>query len=321
MSSRSSTEINSHQLTGATTDQAALIGLRFQARLKLSSRKRSLSALAGPYRASVRGRGMDFEEVRNYQPGDDVRAIDWRVTARTGEAHTKLFREERERPVFILTDQRKSLFFGSSVCFKSVLAAEIAALLAWSALKQNDRVGGLVLGDYEVSEIRPKRSKSSVLRLLHFIHEHNNALPQRLHEPAEQTSELSLSTALEDARRLNKPGSAIFIISDFQDFDERCSKQLFQLAKHNEVTAIKVFDQLESHLPPAGDYEVTDGSQRGLLNTRDRKTQRHFAERYASWNENLQSAMAQSGVPLVSLQTGCDGLAELLKYYNHQRGF
>lgn len=306
-------------MRGATTDQAALIGLRFQARLKLSSHKRSLSALAGPYRASFRGRGMDFEEVRNYQPGDDVRAIDWRVTARTGDAHTKLFREERERPVFIVTDQRNSLFFGSNLCFKSVLAAEVAGLLAWSALKQNDRVGGLVLGNREVADIRPKRSKSSVLRLLHSIHEHNNALVKDAAHSA-NGEELSLNGALEDTRRLNKPGSAIFIVSDFHDFDERCSKQLFQLAKHNEVTAIMVFDQLEANLPPAGDYEVTDGMHRGLLNTRDSDTQEQFAQGFARWHEQLHTAMSKSGVPLISLQTGCDSLAELFRYYNYQRG-
>ncbi len=304
---------------GANTEQSALIGLRFQARLKLSSHKRSLSALAGPYRASFRGRGMDFEEVRNYQPGDDVRSIDWRVTARTGDAHTKVFREERERPVFILADQRQPMYFGSQRCFKSVLAAEVAGLLAWSALKQNDRVGGLVMGSDDVYEVKPKRSKSSVLRFLHSVHEQNHALSaQRAISNEHKTR---LSSALEDSRRLNKPGSAIFIISDFHDFDEKSSKQLFHLAQHNEVTAFMVFDQMERQLPPAGSYEVTDGTSKGLLNTQSEQTRTKYQQFFTRWQNDLQNNLAKSGVPLVALETGCDALAELRKYYTLQRGF
>lgn len=305
-------------LRGANTEQAALIGLRFQARLKLSSHKRSLSALAGPYRASFRGRGMDFEEVRSYQPGDDVRSIDWRVTARTGDAHTKIFREERERPVFVLADQRQSMYFGSQRCFKSVLAAEVAGLLAWSALKQNDRVGGLVMGSDDVVEVKPKRSKSSVLQFLHSVHQHNHALGTQ--RAVNKENKTSISSALEDARRVNKPGSAIFIISDFHDFDEKSSKQMFHLAQHNEVTAFMVFDQLEQQLPPSGSYEVTDGASKGLLNTQSKEIRTKYQQLFEQKQTDLQHNLAKSGVPLVTLETGCDALNELMKYYTYQRG-
>src|SRR5210317_1518756 len=114
---------------GAYTQLDDLIAQRFPAQqLTLKRRNRALSALAGPNKTNFRGRGIDFEEVRNYQPGDDIRTIDWRVTARTGNAHTKLFREERERPVMVVTDQRSGMFFGSSHCCKSVLAAQLASL-------------------------------------------------------------------------------------------------------------------------------------------------------------------------------------------------
>ena len=115
---------------GAYLELNELIALRFPAKqLKLGRKKRALSNLAGPNKTNFRGRGIDFEEVRRYQPGDDIRTIDWRVTARTGSAHTKLFREERERPVLVVVDQRSSMFFGSSHCFKSVLAGQLAACL------------------------------------------------------------------------------------------------------------------------------------------------------------------------------------------------
>ncbi|HEY6130551.1 MAG TPA: DUF58 domain-containing protein, partial [Halioglobus sp.] len=143
---------------GAYVQLNELIALRFPAQqIKLGRRKRALNSLAGPIKSNFRGRGIDFEEVRSYQPGDDIRTIDWRVTARTGSAHTKLFREERERPVMVVIDQRGSMFFGSTHCFKSVLAAQLASLLAWSALHGGDRVGGLVFNDEGHQEIRPRR--------------------------------------------------------------------------------------------------------------------------------------------------------------------
>ena len=136
---------------GAYTELAALLRCRFSAQdLKLFAHQPARSILSGGERTRCRGRGMDFEEVRLYQPGDDIRSIDWRVTARTQVAHTKIFREERERPVFMLVDQRSPLFFGSTRCFKSVLAAHIAALLGWAALANGDRLGALVFGDYDV---------------------------------------------------------------------------------------------------------------------------------------------------------------------------
>src|SRR6056300_461999 len=149
---------------GAYATLEDLIALRFPAQqLRLARRKKALSALTGPNKSNFRGRGIDFEEVRSYQPGDDIRTIDWRVTARTGSAHTKLFREERERPVLVVVDQRSSMFFGSSHCFKSVLAAQLASLIAWSALDAGDRVGGLVFNGEEHREIRPRRSRKNVL--------------------------------------------------------------------------------------------------------------------------------------------------------------
>lgn len=305
------------EFSGAYTQQAELLALRFRARLKLSVHRRSLSALAGPNRSSMRGRGLDFDEVRAYQPGDEVRAIDWRVTARTGSAHTKLYREERERPVLIVTDQRPPLFFGSKHCFKSVLAAQIAGLLAWSALRNNDRVGGLVWGQQQHVEVRPKRSKASVLKLLHTMHEFNNRLGV---DAVGADAPLSINTALTDLRRITRPGSAVFIVSDFHDFNSDASKHLFNLARHNEVTAVMVYDRLEQNLPPAGQYTVTDGLRRGVLNTRGAQLRANYAQQFRRRREDLRSSLAGYGVPLIELQTGCEPLTELLKYYAYQRG-
>lgn len=131
-----------------------------EARLFSSQNRRS--PLVGLHHSRLRGRGVDFDQVRIYQPGDDVRTIDWRVTARTREPHTKLFHEERERPVFVLVEQSQRLFFGSGLCFKAVLAARAAAFIGWSALAHNDRIGGLVFSDRDCHEIKPRRSKHSL---------------------------------------------------------------------------------------------------------------------------------------------------------------
>ncbi len=304
--------IKGQACTGAYTTLGDLVALRFNARLQLTSKRRSLSTLAGPYQANFRGRGIDFEEVRAYQAGDDVRSIDWRVTARTTEPHTKLFQEEKERPVLIVVDQRVRNFFGSKKCFKSVLSAHTAALLAWSALRNNDRVGGLVLTDTDLKEVRPRRSKSGVLQLLHEIHDANNALRA---DAMSSNPEYSINKTLQELRRLVKPGSAVFVLSDFYDCDDDSTKHFYHLAKHNEVTCINVFDDLERQLPPAGQYAISDGLNRSLLNTSEQRFRNGYTKHFNEQQERLKGNLAKARVPLITLQTGCDPMAELLHFY------
>ena len=140
--------------------------------LDLRGRRKALTAVAGQHRSSFRGRGIDFDEVRIYQPGDDVRNIDWRVTARTGRVHTKLFREERERPVYLVVDQRESMFFGTQKAFKSVVAARIAALLAWASRDHGDRIGGFLFNDRDVQELRPKEGKKGIQTFFRLLINH-----------------------------------------------------------------------------------------------------------------------------------------------------
>jgi len=231
---------------GVYTDTNQLLSLRFAATdLSLPAQRNSRANLSGDARTRFRGRGMEFEEVRVYHPGDDIRNIDWRVTARTRVPHTKLFREERDRPTFIIIDQRSSLFFGSHRCFKSVLAARLAVLLAWAGLGNNDRVGGLVVGDQHYQDIKPKRSKHAVLELIHQITGYN----QLLKAPYAPQAQVTLQSILKDARRLAKPGSALYIVSDFHDFDTPCEEQLHSLARHTDTSLLHVLDPLEHHLP------------------------------------------------------------------------
>jgi uncharacterized protein (DUF58 family) len=301
---------------GAYAQLNDLIALRFPAKqLKLGRRNRALSHLAGPIKSNFRGRGIDFEEVRSYQPGDDIRSIDWRVTARTGSAHTKLFREERERPVMVVVDQRSSMFFGSSHCFKSVLAGQLASLLAWSALLGGDRVGGLVFNELEHREIRPRRSRKTVLTLLSQIASYNSALP--LGAPATPDS---FALMLSNLRRIARPGSSLFLLSDFRGASgERAREHLFELAKHTELTAIACADPLESELPRAGRYAVTNGSERSELHTGDRQLRRLYSSRLQQQRELLHSDLLSLGVPLLSASTDQPPFALLQKYYGDIR--
>lgn len=301
---------------GAYAQLDDLIALRFPAKqLKLGRRTRALSNLAGPIKSNFRGRGIDFEEVRSYQPGDDIRTIDWRVTARTGSAHTKLFREERERPVLVVVDQRSSMFFGSSHCFKSVLAGYLGSLLAWSALNAGDRVGGLVFNEAGHQEIRPRRSRKTVLMLLSQIMGYNTALPLDT-----SNAQDSFTHMLSNLRRIARPGSSLFLISDFRGASaEGAREHLFQLAKHTELTAVACADPLEAELPKAGSYAVTNGNERSELHTGDRQLRQNYRLQLQQQRELFTADLVRLGVPLLQASTDEAPFSLLQKYYMDPR--
>ena len=302
---------------GAYCSLSQLIGLRYAARkLDLGQRKRALSLLSGPNKTNFRGRGIDFEEVRAYQAGDDIRTIDWRVTARSGEAHTKLFREERERQVLVVVDQRNTMFFGSRHCCKSVLAAHLAALLSWAALQRGDRLGGVVFSDTEHHEVRPRRSRRSVLAFLSAIAETNTALPLDIPGEARRFSDM-----LCDLRRIARPGSSLFIISDFAGAqDPDAMEHIHQLARHLEITALHCSDPLEQALPAAGRYTVTDGRQRADLYTGDRSLRDTFADRFEKGLSALQHRYGRLGIPVITSSTGDSPIERLQAYYAESTG-
>ena len=301
---------------GAYIELADLIALRFPARqLRITRKSRALSVLAGPNKSNFRGRGIDFEEVRNYQPGDDIRTIDWRVTARTGTAHTKLFREERERPVLVVVDQRSSMFFGSSHCFKSVIGAQLASLLAWSALDNGERVGGLVFNDGGHREVRPRRSRRNVLALLSQVEHYNKQLPGDAESDAQNFADM-----LANLRRIARPGSSLFLISDFRGAeDEHAQEHLFQLAQHTEITALACSDPLENALPRAGRYAVTDGIERSELATADRRLRTSYKQSADQRAASLAQSLRRLGIPLLRASTNEAPFVLLQTYYGDSR--
>ena len=269
---------------------------------------RSIAGISGLHLSKIRGRGIDFEEFRPYQAGDDIRLIDWRATARTGRAVTKVFREERERPVIIAVDQCSSMFFGSQVAFKSVIAAQAAALFCWLAIDNGDRVGGLVFSDTDASLVRPKRSRRSALHLLNQIFTFNQKLnAKKKHtpdsEPQAADFKPGLAHALGQIRRITKPGSTLYVISDFATLDETALQYLNQLSRHNNVVCCMVYDELEESLPTPGVYSITDGSSKGSINTHSSKARSRYKQQFEERMATIESDLERLKIRLIKLRT------------------
>lgn len=218
---------------------------------------------SGLHLSRVRGRGMDFSEVRNYQAGDEIRHMEWRVTARTGKPHVKLYQEERERPTVILADFNPSMIFGTRIAFKSVVAARLASLLAWTVIKQGDRVGGFFFSATDHSEFIPRGRESGVLPLLASLsHYTTQSETQKTAKPR------VLSDALVRLRRVIRPGSILVLISDFYSMDAECEKHLTRLRANNDILAYHISDRIELAVPKPQHYAMTDGAEQLILDTR-----------------------------------------------------
>ena len=254
---------------GIHLDAAELIALRPRCNaLQLPMHRPAASALAGAYRSRFRGRGVDFVESRNYQPGDDIRNMDWRVTARTGRPHTKVFQEERERPVLVVLDASPSLFFGTRECLKSVAAGRLAAAVAWTAVRRGDRIGASLFAPGRHREIRPAGGRRGAMRVIQGLVEWlQPGTPGDEHAP--------LSQALERVRHAVRPGSLVIVISDFYALDDDCARHLSRLRQHNDVIGCQVLDPAEMELPP-GHYPITDGERLALLDTHRPRPRERF---------------------------------------------
>ncbi|WP_397452179.1 DUF58 domain-containing protein [Pseudomonas sp. NA-150] len=292
-----------------------LIEMRHRVReVQLFSTPGQRSPLIGLHHSKLRGRGVDFDQVRVYQAGDDVRTIDWRVTARTQEPHTKLFHEERERPIFIMVEQSRRLFFGSGLMFKSVLAAQAAALIGWAALGHNDRVGGLVFGDNEHYEIKPRRSKQSLLQLLNRLVRVN----QSLHTEIEADRD-AFGIALRRAREVLRPGSLVFVICDERAISDAAEQQLSLLSRHCDLLLLPLSDPLDHALPAAGLLRFAErGAQLELDTLKPDLRQAYRAQgeaRTARWDLLAQKLR----VLLIPLSTQSEIVDQLDEYLKAQR--
>lgn len=277
-------------ITGAYVQLNELLALRYRRPGNADPAARVMGNQAGVRISKLRGRGIDFSEVRAYQPGDDVRTIDWRVTARKNKPHTKVFREERERLTLLVIDQTQSMFFGSQLRLKSVAAAEAAALCAWQALAHNDRVGGMVIGNTEHIIHKPYRNVKSVARLLGDLTRQN----QSLHRGAATQSLPHLIEALSQLRRLARRNYRICFISDFEPMGDHWRDAFRDLGRHNEVIALRIFDPLERELPPADSYTVTDGAERWQFHAGNSHLRTQYRQRFDDHQERFVKVCEQT---------------------------
>ncbi|WP_339648471.1 DUF58 domain-containing protein [Halopseudomonas pelagia] len=287
-----------------------------------------LPLFRGPVRASrqlgqqytrLRGRGVDFDQVRSYQPGDDIRSIDWRVTARSNKVHTKVFNEERERPVFIMCEQSDRMFFGSQTCTKSVMAADAASLIAWTALAHNDRVGGVIFGA-ECHEVRPQRNRRAILRLFSLLQQANNALQPASQSIGDSQSE-PLNLALRHSREVVRPGSILYLLCDHAAIDQVNPTLLVNLAAHNDLVLLPVYDILESQLPIGKVLEFSQGEERVTLNTADATLRAAYASQFIAQQHAWQRLSRRFSCSLFSLHTGSsavDQLRDMLSSHKHR---
>lgn len=275
---------------GTALELDELVRLRTAARgVELGARRRVLSAQSGGYLSAYRGRGLEFDEVRGYQASDDARTIDWRVTARRGRPHTKLFREERERPVLLLVDLHPGMYFGSRRQFKSVLAGRLAALLGWAAVRSGDRLGGVIASAAGHQEIQPAPRERGVLPLLRAM--------VRLQPEAPGTLVAGrLDLALARLARLALPGSLVVIFSDFRELGDAAEKHFAALARHNDVIAAFLHDPLETAPPPAGRYPLGNGSRRMILDTGRAAVAGHWLQQFQDHRNALHRLCRRHGI-------------------------
>ncbi|MDN4503718.1 DUF58 domain-containing protein [Alteromonadaceae bacterium BrNp21-10] len=283
------TWLTQHHCDGVTIGIKELLHYQNKTGLLDLTPKLTIQAkLAGSYLAKTKGRGMEFDEARHYQQGDDIRAIDWRVTARTGKTHTKLYREEKERPVFVLADMSSTMHFGTQLLFKSVQAAHLSSLIAWGAQQRGDRIGGIVFNQHQHREFKPYTRSKAVLSFLHGLME--------FQQPQTSTTQFTFADACARIRRLARPGSLIFLISDFENLDEVSKQHISRMSRHCEVMAYPISDPFEHALPKvsiAQQVALTDGKQTQQIVLGESKTEQQYAEQHQQHFARIEHMLKQ----------------------------
>ena len=288
--------------------QAGLIRLSGPARAIALDVLRVNSLQTGAYVSHFRGRGMEFDESRPYQPGDDPRSIDWRVTARSTEAYTKLFREERERPVLVVMDLRSTMHFATRGCFKSVNGSRAAALIAWAAHHRGDRLGGIIFGDTTHRELKPRLGRRAALRFVHELVGHRDWQPS---EVADTDGADAFTQAMSSLRRVARPGSLVVVISDFKGFTRGAQSYLSSVARHNEMLAVFINDPLEQELPPPGRYRLVSPHDELAIDTYAPAARRDYRHAFEQRKAEVETFCHRYGIHLMPLSTDDDPISAL----------
>ena len=291
--------------SGIWIDKMELLDLARLANRKMKkaiSKKKEI--LGGRFLSKIKGRGMEFDESRPYHPGDEVRHIDWRVTAKSGKTHTKLFRQERERPIMLVLDQSRSMFFGSRKRLKSVQAARTASLLGWKAIHAGDRVGAVIFSEKNHHEFRPKSDKNGFLRLLSYVTKEHNYIVDKMNQGEwSYSNEFFLSHSLRRLRYLIQPGSLIYVFSDFTGYNEECKKHFFQLSKHSQVKAVLISDPLEKKITSHASYAMSDGKKIVWFNAGNYEVRKQYSYSFEKNIDLLSNELRLCQVNLLNVST------------------
>jgi uncharacterized protein (DUF58 family) len=277
-----------------------------RARLGLESRRPTLAAAAGNYSSPFRGQGLAFHEVRDYRPGDDVRNIDWRVTARMNKPHMKVYTEDRERTVMLCIDANASMRFGTRGTFKSVQAARAAALLGWLANGSHDRVGCLLFGDVPdgMALFKPARSRNALWRALKALSRQETSL---------HTAPVPIEAAIRRLDRAVPAGSLIFIVSDFQEASEALEKSIGSLRQRCDVVPVRIDDPADGVIPPLGPIRFSDAQNRKIsINTDSRSGQEAYAAKWLANRNRFEDICARRGIRPIVLHTNTNIRDDLL---------
>lgn len=308
------------EVSGVTDDRVAvslahLRALEFKARgFSFLPRQPVRSILTGRHASRLRGRGLNFEELRHYRPGDDIRTMDWKVTNRTGKPHVRVYTEERERRVQLLIDQRVSMFFGSRRAMKSVVAAEIAALAAWRVVAAGDRLGGIVFDDHKCMAIPSRRSRDNVIALLSQLVKSNAAL-----KAGQQSREGQLNVALDTLLRSLSHDELVIYIGDGLGWNDRSDELFKRITLHNDVIVINVYDPAEIDLPALPELVVSDGEMQISVSGNRDKLDERFRESYGEHISRLHAVLRRFALPLIDIDTVEDPVRQLLRALGAER--
>jgi uncharacterized protein (DUF58 family) len=277
-------------------------------RIEITTRSMVRDTFAGSYESIFKGRGMEFDEVREYQPGDDIRNIDWNVTARTGCLHVKKYVEERELTVLIVFDASGSFDFGTGGRLKREVAAEVGAVLAFAAIRNNDKVGLLIFTDEIETFVPPRKGRKHVLRIIREI----------LHfKPRSRGT--NIASALEHAMRVVKRHSVMFCISDFRDSGYESAITIAN--RKHDVVAVTVTDPKEKEIPPLGLVEVEDGEtgRRVILDLSRKKFAEMFSEAADEVRRRRKRALNRAKVDEIGLKTDEDYVEPLIRFFQERQ--
>ena len=295
------------KVSGISIEVEDLVSIRGQlSGLSLANRRRRASHRSGAREVRLRGRGMEYEESRAYVHGDDVRTMDWRVMARTGEAHTKVFAEEKERRFLMAVDLSASMYFGTRFSFKSWAAAQVAAHVGWLASFAGDRIGGLIVSPESHHEVRPGKTRSGLLGVFHHLAQASNI------ELPVDASRNRLNFLLREINRVVKPGSIVALITDFLGIDEQSLELLSAIVRHNDISAYWIHDDTEINAWPGGHYQVVVDRQKVGFDLLGNRADNWLTQWQSKHRDQIESLTSRLNIPLLAVSCNRDITAQIV---------